>query len=71
MWLVKGFLFGVLLSVVFAAIYLKGFIGPTREGVAIGLSLIKTGLHMPVFGGAYGDDCNFLPLGECVASGVF
>jgi hypothetical protein len=49
MWLVKGILFGLLFSVIFTLIYFKGFIGPTREGVATGLSVIKAGLQMSVF----------------------
>jgi len=49
MWLVKGVLFGLLLSVVFTGVYLKMFIGPTREGVATGLSVIRPGLQMSVY----------------------
>jgi len=49
MWLLKGILFGLLFSFVFTAIYFKGFIGPTREGVATGLSVIRAALQLPVF----------------------
>ena len=49
MWLVKGVLFGLLLSLMFTVIYFKVFIGPTRENVATGLSVIKAAFHLSVY----------------------
>lgn len=49
MWLVKGVLFGLLFVAVFTAMYFRGFIGPTREGVATGLNVIRAALHVPIY----------------------
>jgi len=49
MWLVKGILFGLLLSVIFTVVYFKVFIGPMRENVATGVSVIKSGFHLSVY----------------------
>jgi len=45
----EGILFGLLLSVMFTVVYFKMFIGPTRENVATGMSVIKAGFHLSVY----------------------
>ena len=49
MWLVKGFVVGLLFVAVFSVMYVREFVGPTREGVATGLSVIRTAFQMPIY----------------------
>ena len=49
MWLLKGVIYGLILSGIFTVLYLRGIIGPPRAGVATGLSVITGSLRVPLY----------------------
>jgi predicted permease len=54
MWLVKGVLFGLLIFIIFTLIYFFVFVGPPRQGVATGLSVIAGNtVFLPLYWAAF------------------
>jgi hypothetical protein len=50
MWLVKGVLSGLALFGVFTLVYLRGILGPIREGVATGVSVLAgSTIYRPLY----------------------
>jgi di/tricarboxylate transporter len=50
MWMLKGAVYGAILFLVFFVFYFKAFMGPARQGVATGLSVVwGFTLYRPLF----------------------